>query len=84
MEEQAHNLHTFDGGDLSAGLEELRLHIVGIEDERDTEVVRLSWVVMEISDALIDLGVFPIWDVPLLSKPAQEVLASASLILEHL
>jgi hypothetical protein len=46
--------------------------------------VRLSWVVMEISDALTDLGVFPIWDVPLLSKPAQEVLASASLILEHL
>jgi hypothetical protein len=39
---------------------------------------------MEISDALIDLGVFPIRDVPLLLKLAHEVFASTGLILEHL
>jgi hypothetical protein len=39
---------------------------------------------MEIFDALIDQGVFPIWDITFLPKSAQEDLASASLILEHL
>jgi hypothetical protein len=72
------------GWDLSAGFEELRLHMVEIEDERAIEAVRLSRLVMEISDALIDLGVFPIRDIPLLLRSAQEVLVSADLILEHL
>jgi hypothetical protein len=70
--------------DLSAGFEELRLHMVEIEDEHATEAVRLSRLVMEISDALIDLGVFPIRDIPLLLRSAQEVLVSTDLILEHL
>jgi hypothetical protein len=55
-----------------------------IEAERAIEAVRLSRLVMEISDALIDLGVFPIRDIPLLLRSAQEVLVSADLILEHL
>jgi hypothetical protein len=42
MEEQVHGLHSFDGRDLSAGLEELRLHMAGIEDEHVAEAVRLS------------------------------------------
>jgi hypothetical protein len=58
--------------------------MVEIEDEHATEAVRLSRLVMEISDALIDLGVFPIRDIPLLLRSAQEVLVSADLILEHL
>jgi hypothetical protein len=33
------------------------------ENERAAEAVQLSQSVMEISDALIDLGVFPIWDI---------------------
>jgi hypothetical protein len=43
----------------------------------------ISELAMEIFDALVDLGVFPIWDIPFLLKSAQEDLASASLILER-
>jgi hypothetical protein len=39
---------------------------------------------MEISDVLINLGVFPIWDIPERSKLAQDVLTAAGLVLEHL
>jgi hypothetical protein len=39
---------------------------------------------MEICDALVDLGVFPIWGIPTYPKLAQDVLAVADLILEHL
>jgi hypothetical protein len=84
MEEQAHGLHSFDGRDLSTVLEEIRSRMVGIEDECATEAVRLSRLAMEISDALINLGVFPIRDTPLLMKSAQEVLVSTGLILERL
>jgi hypothetical protein len=35
-----------------------------IGDECTVEAVRLSWLVMETSDALVDLGVFPVWDIP--------------------
>jgi hypothetical protein len=69
MEEQAHGLHSFDGRDLSTVLEEIRSRMVGIEDECATEAVRLSRLAMEISDALINLGVFPIRDTP----PSYEV-----------
>jgi hypothetical protein len=55
-----HDLHSFDERGLLAGLEELHLRMAGIEDECATEAVRLSWLVMEIYDALIDLGVLPI------------------------
>jgi hypothetical protein len=84
MEERVHGLHSFDGRGLLAGLEEVRLCMARIEDERTTEAMRLSRLVIEISDALIDLWVFPVWDIPLLLKSAQEVLALAGLILECL
>jgi hypothetical protein len=84
MEEQTHVQHSFDGWDQSAGLEELHLHMAEIEDECAAEAMRQSRVVMEISDALVDLGMFPIRDVPLLLMSAQEVLPSTDLILEHL
>jgi hypothetical protein len=64
MEEQVHDLHSFDGRNLSVGLEELHLHMAEIEDECTAKAVRLLQLVMEISDA-------------------QEVLASAGLILER-
>jgi hypothetical protein len=60
------------------------MHMVGIEDERATEVVGLSRLVMEITDALINVGLFPIWDIPRLPKLTQEVLALTGLILEQL
>jgi hypothetical protein len=55
-----------------------------IESERITEVVQLSLLVMEISDAFVDLGAFPIWDFPTHPESAQDVLMMASLILERL
>jgi hypothetical protein len=63
-EEQAWGLHSFDGRDLSVELEELRECMAGVENECTAEAVQLSRSVMEISDALVDLGVFPIQDIP--------------------
>jgi hypothetical protein len=82
-EEQAWDLYSFDGRDLSVELEEICEHVAGVESERATEVVRLSRSVMEISDALVDLGMFLIRDIPAHLKSAQDVLTVASLILEH-
>jgi hypothetical protein len=65
-------------------LEELCERVAGVESKRAAEAVQLSWSVMKISDALVDLGVFPIWDIPTHPKLAQDVLMAASLILEHL
>jgi hypothetical protein len=39
---------------------------------------------MEISDAPVDLGVFPIRDIPERLKSSWDVLTVAGLILEHL
>jgi hypothetical protein len=45
-------------------LEGLCERVAEVENERAAEVVQLSWLIMEISDALVDLGVFPIQDIP--------------------
>jgi hypothetical protein len=45
-------------------LEELHKHVAGVESERAAKAVTLSWSIMEISDALVDLGMFPVWDIP--------------------
>jgi hypothetical protein len=58
--------------------------VTGAKSECAAEVVHLSWSVMEISDALIDLGVFPIRDIPTHPESAQDVLMVTSLILEHM
>jgi hypothetical protein len=68
-------LYSFDGRDLPVELEEVREHVL---------VVQPSWSVMEISNALIDLGMFPIQDIPVHPKSAQDVLTVASLVLERL
>jgi hypothetical protein len=83
-EEHAWGLYSFDRRDLSVELEELRKCLVGVENERAIEVVQLSWSVMEIFDALVDLGMFPIRDIPTQPRSAQDVLMVASLVLEHL
>jgi hypothetical protein len=83
-EEQARGLYLFDGRDLSVELEELCEHVIEVESEHATEAMQLSRSVIEISDALVDLGVFPIWNIPTHPKLVQDVLTAASLILEHL
>jgi hypothetical protein len=39
---------------------------------------------MEISDGLVNLGVFPIRDIPAQPRSVQDVLMVVSLVLEHL
>jgi hypothetical protein len=53
-----------------------------VEDERTTEAREVSMLVMEASNALVDLRMLPIQDIPKLSKTAHGVMAAASLILE--
>jgi hypothetical protein len=74
-------LYPFDGRDL---LKKLRERVARLEDERATEAVQLSQSVMEICDAQVDLGVFPIWDIPAQPKSAYDVLTAVSLVLECL
>jgi hypothetical protein len=83
-EEQAWGLYSFDRRGLSTELEELHEHIAGVESERATEAMQPSWSIMEISNALVDLGVFPIQGIPERLKSAQDVLMTAGLVLEHL
>jgi hypothetical protein len=52
MEEQVHNLHSYDEQDLSVGLEELRARMDEVEDEHVAEAVGLSQLVVGISDAV--------------------------------
>jgi hypothetical protein len=52
--------------------------------ERMVEVVTPPRSVMGISDALVDLGTFPIWDIAEHSKSSHDVLMTGSIILEHL
>jgi hypothetical protein len=51
---------------------------------RTTEAMQLSRSVMEISDALVDLGVFPIQNITAQLKCAKDVLTAVSLVLEQL
>jgi hypothetical protein len=60
-------------------LEQLRLRMAGVKNERAVKIGELSQLVMEISNALVDLGMSPIWDIPQLLKSALEVLAVTEL-----
>jgi hypothetical protein len=82
-EKQAQGLYSFNRRDLSVELEELHERMAEVESERTIEAVQLSRLVMEISDASVDLGIFPIWDIPVHPKSAQDVLTTASLVLER-
>jgi hypothetical protein len=83
-EEHAQGLYPFGGMDLSVELEELREPVARVENERAAETVQLSPSVMKISNTLVDVGVFPIRDIPMHPKSAQDVLTVASFVLEHL
>jgi hypothetical protein len=41
-------------------LEELHVHMTGVEDKRATEAGELSALVVETSNALVNLGMLPI------------------------
>jgi hypothetical protein len=84
VEEQAQSLHFFDGRDLSTELEELRERVAGVDSECATEAMALSRSVMGIFDVLVDLGTFPIRDIPEHPKLAQDVLMVVGLLLECL
>jgi hypothetical protein len=83
-EELACGLHSSHGRDLSAELDQACALTDGITNERATEVMRLSHRVVGISNALADLGMLPIQDIPQLPKSAWEVLSVADLILKRL
>jgi hypothetical protein len=75
-----HGLHPPDERDLSAELEETRTCVDEIKGERAAEAEQLSQLVVGISNALVDLGMLPIQDIPQLPKSAWEVLTTAGLI----
>jgi hypothetical protein len=56
----------------------------GIAGEHVAEARRLSQLAVGISNALVNLGMLHIWDIPLFLKSAQEVLTVAGLLLECL
>jgi hypothetical protein len=63
-EEQEQGLHSFDGWDLPVDLEELHVSMAGVVDECTVEAGKLSMLVVGISNALVDLWMLPIWDIP--------------------
>jgi hypothetical protein len=79
-EEQKRDLHSHDGRDLSVELEGIRVCVERIEGEHTIEARQLSRLVIEISNALADLGMLPVQDIPQLSKSVQEVLTVAGLL----
>jgi hypothetical protein len=58
--------------------------VAGVENERATEAVQLSRSVMEISNVLVDLGVFLIQDIHAQPRSAQYVLTTTSLVFQRL
>jgi hypothetical protein len=83
-EEQPCSLHSFDGRDLSMELKKLHTCMDRVEDECVTEAEKLSMLVVGISNALIDLKMLPIRDIPQILKSVLEVLIAVGLILERL
>jgi hypothetical protein len=65
-------------------LEKLHKSMVGVEDECAAKAVHLSRSVMEITDTLVVLAVFPIWDIPSQPRSVQDVQRAVSLVLVRL
>jgi hypothetical protein len=83
-DKRARDLHSFDGRDLSTELEELHLCMARLEDECVTEARDLSVLVVVASNALVDLEMLPIRDMPQLPKKARDVLKAAGVIFKWL
>jgi hypothetical protein len=82
--DQAQGLYPFDRRDLSVGMEKLRQCMAGVKGECAAEATQLSRSVMKISDALVDLGVFPIREILVQPRSTQDVLMLCNHILERL
>jgi hypothetical protein len=59
-EEQARGPHSFNGRDLLTELEELHVHVVGVEEECAAEARELAALVIEASNVLVDHKMLPI------------------------
>jgi hypothetical protein len=81
-EEQARVLCSFNVQDLPVELEDLRVRVAGVQDEHDAKDGELLALVVEASNALVDLGILPIPDIPQFPKMAQDVLTAVGVILE--
>jgi hypothetical protein len=68
VEEQARDQHPPDRRDLSVELDEIRSCMDWIIGEHTAEAGRLSQLVMGISNALVDLGMLPVQNIPRLPK----------------
>jgi hypothetical protein len=82
-EAEAWGLYYFDQRDLSAELVELHERVARVEGECAAEAMKVSWSIREISNALVDLGVFLIRDIPQCLRSAQDVLTATDFILVH-
>jgi hypothetical protein len=83
-EDQARCLYPPNGWSLPSELGKLCERIAGTEDDRAVEAKQLSRLIREISDALVDLNVLPIQDIPSRSWSAKDVLAAFSVVLDQL
>jgi hypothetical protein len=63
-EEQARGPHPIDRQDLSVELEEIPARVDGVEGEHTTEAEQLSQLLVEISNALVNMWMLPIQDIP--------------------
>jgi hypothetical protein len=84
VEDQARGLCPPDGRNLSLELGKLHERVAKAEDDRAVEAEQLSRSIREIFDALVDLIVLPIQDVPSQPWLAKDVLVAFSLVLERL
>jgi hypothetical protein len=73
VEGQACNLHSFDGRDILAEVEEICTSMDGIACERAAEAGQLSQLAMDILNALVDQGMLPIQDISQFSKSARGI-----------
>jgi hypothetical protein len=58
--------------------------VAGVVKECASKAEQPSWSVREIFDTLVDLEMFPILDIPLQPRSAQDLLTAVGLILGHL
>jgi hypothetical protein len=84
VEDQARDLYPPDGRNLSSEFRKLHEHMAEAEDDRVVETEQLSRSFQEIFNTLVDLNVFPIWDVPSQPRSDKDVLVAFNLVLEQL
>jgi hypothetical protein len=65
---------------LSTELDQAHALTDGITNKRIVEAMRLSQCVVGISNALADLGMLPVRDIPQLPKLAREILSTTDLV----